>query len=334
MRRRREEQHVALATIAEQTKIKLSLLEALERDDVSRWPSGIFRRAYVRAYAHAIGLDPDVVLHEFFEAHPEPPEAADTVPSFVAGGNDVRPNAGPPTRLRYIVGSAIESLSRRRGPAADIPDAGDAPPDVPTDRGPASGSPVSSAAANRNKLGINELVADRRLVSERAAPDIDLLAVADLCTEFSRVGTAGDVQSLLPDVARILDAKGIIIWVWDATSAELRPALVYGYSEEVLAQLPAVTRDADNATAAAFRSAQACAIDGSDHASSALVVPLLTPAGCAGVLAIERQPGSGQAEPVRAVATIFAALLAQLIGDVRPAEETLTTRMRRAHTRR
>jgi hypothetical protein len=35
LRERRERQHVALATIAEQTKIKLSLLEALERDDYS-----------------------------------------------------------------------------------------------------------------------------------------------------------------------------------------------------------------------------------------------------------------------------------------------------------
>ena len=55
LRQRRERQHIALSTIAEQTKIKLSLLEALERDDVSHWPSGIFRRAFIRAYAHAIG---------------------------------------------------------------------------------------------------------------------------------------------------------------------------------------------------------------------------------------------------------------------------------------
>jgi GAF domain-containing protein len=88
----------------------------------------------------------------------------------------------------------------------------------------------------------------------------------------------------------------------------------------VLAQLPTVGRDADNATAAAFRSAQTCAINGSDHSSGALAVPLLTPAGCAGVLAIELQHGSEQTRSVRAVATIFAAQLAQLIGGARPAE--------------
>jgi cytoskeleton protein RodZ len=62
LRQQREDRKIALATIAEQTKIKLSLLEALERDDVSHWPAGIFRRAFIRAYAHAIGLDPDVVI--------------------------------------------------------------------------------------------------------------------------------------------------------------------------------------------------------------------------------------------------------------------------------
>jgi cytoskeletal protein RodZ len=72
LRRTREEQQIALVTIAQQTKIKLSLLEGLERDDVSQWPSGIFRRAYIRAYAQSIGLNPDVIVREFSEMHPEP----------------------------------------------------------------------------------------------------------------------------------------------------------------------------------------------------------------------------------------------------------------------
>src|SRR4029453_11101785 len=50
LRMRREERQIALTSIAEETKIKLALLEGLERDDVSHWPSGIFRRAYLRAY--------------------------------------------------------------------------------------------------------------------------------------------------------------------------------------------------------------------------------------------------------------------------------------------
>ena len=107
LRQRREEQEIALITIAEQTKIKLSLLEALERDDVSHWPSGIFRRAFIRAYAHAIGLNPDVVVREFLEVYPDPIEVVATAAAIASAADGARMNAGPPTRLRHLVGSAI-----------------------------------------------------------------------------------------------------------------------------------------------------------------------------------------------------------------------------------
>ena len=51
LRLQREQRQIALATIADQTKIKLSLLEALERDDLRHWPLGIFGRSYIRSYA-------------------------------------------------------------------------------------------------------------------------------------------------------------------------------------------------------------------------------------------------------------------------------------------
>ena len=45
--------------IAATTKIAASALEALERNDSSKMPGGIFSRAFVRSYAIEIGLDPD-----------------------------------------------------------------------------------------------------------------------------------------------------------------------------------------------------------------------------------------------------------------------------------
>src|SRR5258706_7509764 len=72
LRRERERRQIALSSISANTKISASLFAALERDDVSRWPSGIFRRSFIRAYAQAIGLDPDVVAREFLERFPDP----------------------------------------------------------------------------------------------------------------------------------------------------------------------------------------------------------------------------------------------------------------------
>jgi hypothetical protein len=54
--------------------------------------------------------------------------------------------------------------------------------------------------------------------------------------------------------------------------------MAHGYPVKMLAQLPAVTRDADNATAAAFRAAQTCVVRGDDRFRGAVVVPMMTPA--------------------------------------------------------
>jgi cytoskeletal protein RodZ len=83
LRQERERRQISLASIAANTKISRSLLEALERDDLSRWPTGIFRRSFVRSYAQAIGLDPDDVVREFLERFPDPaaPAPADVTPA-------------------------------------------------------------------------------------------------------------------------------------------------------------------------------------------------------------------------------------------------------------
>ena len=56
---------VELREIAAVTKISVAALESLERNDYSRLPGGIFSRSFVRAYALAVGLDPDETVSEF-----------------------------------------------------------------------------------------------------------------------------------------------------------------------------------------------------------------------------------------------------------------------------
>lgn len=83
LRQERERRQISLTSIAANTKISRSLLEALERDDVTRWPSGIFRRAFIRSYASAIGMNPDEVWREFAERFPDPHPPVD--PAAEAG---------------------------------------------------------------------------------------------------------------------------------------------------------------------------------------------------------------------------------------------------------
>ena len=71
MRQAREQRGVSLRQIAERTKISVSALEALERNDISRLPGGIFSRAFVRSYAAEIGVDPEQTVREFLAQFPD-----------------------------------------------------------------------------------------------------------------------------------------------------------------------------------------------------------------------------------------------------------------------
>jgi hypothetical protein len=66
----REKSGVSLAWIAERTKVPVALWQAMERNDFSRWPGGIFARAYIRHYATLVGLDPGEVVDEFCRHFP------------------------------------------------------------------------------------------------------------------------------------------------------------------------------------------------------------------------------------------------------------------------
>ncbi len=70
LRAERERRGISLDTIASVTKVGVDLWEGLERNDFSRWPSGIFARAFVRDYARAIGLDSDEAVDEFCRLFP------------------------------------------------------------------------------------------------------------------------------------------------------------------------------------------------------------------------------------------------------------------------
>jgi transcriptional regulator with XRE-family HTH domain len=141
LRMERERRTITLASISDNTKISQSLLEALERDDVSRWPSGIFRRSFIRAYAQAIGLDPDATAKEFLERFPDPadsplaaeptapigpaaqqPAASSILKSFRPGSKMAQ---GPVLRLTiaapagaFAGGRVLEQVKRRWAAAA------------------------------------------------------------------------------------------------------------------------------------------------------------------------------------------------------------------------
>lgn len=70
LRQAREQRGISLRQIAASTKISMAALEALERNQIEKLPGGIFTRAFVRAYATEVGLDPEETVRRFLEEFP------------------------------------------------------------------------------------------------------------------------------------------------------------------------------------------------------------------------------------------------------------------------
>jgi cytoskeletal protein RodZ len=317
LRLQRERRDIALATIAEQTKIKLSLLEALERDDLSHWPLGIFGRSYIRSYAQAIGLDPAATVREFIERHPGSIESSAAL-SEVQALTPEKASRRPPTRLGILIDSAIDAIQARR-----------AEHNQRTERTQqsASAEPAPAIAYSESvapRLRPQSEPASEPVVLESKPRDLDLLTVAQLCTRLGCAQEASEVTAALEDAAIVLDAVGLILWIPDSLGRVLTPVFAHGYSEDVIAHMSRVSTDADNASAEAFRTLTTSIVSGDEFTTGAIVAPLLTPLGGAGVLAVELRNGAEQREDVRAAITILAAQVSTLMGFSTLAAHTLT----------
>lgn len=143
-----------------------------------------------------------------------------------------------------------------------------------------------------------------------------LKIAAELCTELGRVNDSADLGTLLGRAADVMDASGLVVWMGNSAGADLRPALAHGYAPHVLARMPAVTRTADNAAAAAYRTgALQIVLARPGQSNGALVAPLLTPEGCVGALTAEIRGGGETSDTIQALAALFAAQLASVLAS-------------------
>jgi len=71
LRRIRVQRGISLDQIAAATKVSQDLWSGLERNDLSRWPTGIYARSYVRAYALQLGVDAETTVDDFCRFFPQ-----------------------------------------------------------------------------------------------------------------------------------------------------------------------------------------------------------------------------------------------------------------------
>src|SRR5688572_21230055 len=111
LRRYRQRNAISLDEISGTTRVKRELLEALENNDLADWPRGLYARAWIRAYASAVGLDPIDTVDEFCRLFPHGDRrmrpTMEEMAAIVAAQPDYQPEIPP-------------ELDRRRTPEANM----------------------------------------------------------------------------------------------------------------------------------------------------------------------------------------------------------------------
>jgi transcriptional regulator with XRE-family HTH domain len=113
LRRVRLQRGISIERIAAATKISADLWSGLEQNDLSRWPAGLYARAYVRAYALEVGVDPEATVDEFCRCFPVGDRRAGRIVREQAAllGHDLRwqDDLGHVEADRRVEASAVDS---------------------------------------------------------------------------------------------------------------------------------------------------------------------------------------------------------------------------------
>jgi cytoskeleton protein RodZ len=236
LREARESRGLSLAQITQITKIPPAVLEALERNDGSALPGGIFSRAFVRGFAAAVGLDPEAAVRDFLFQYPS---AAPTVgPRSEIDANEVLESQrqAAQTVVQLVGSSAAIAIMLMYLGSAETPRSSAFPPPMARDRseierieslagssGPTTSSrpqPMSGAEANSNVAATS---------GERVAGDrnSDRLVVSFLTTRPCWIAATVDgrvaLRQLFQAGAReTLDAeRELVLTAGDAGALEL-----------------------------------------------------------------------------------------------------------------
>ena len=140
---------------------------------------------------------------------------------------------------------------------------------------------------------------------------VDLAAAAEVCGALARTTDAASLRDVLARAAAVLDARGIIVWM--GAGEELFPAVSVGYDDRIVERLGPIPRNASNATAETWRTAQLRTVPSDVMAHGAIAAPVHGVAGCIGVFAAEVRHAREADPATQAVAAIVAAQLAGLV---------------------
>jgi cytoskeletal protein RodZ len=107
LRDARERKGISIRQVSNNTKIAVAVLEGLERNDISKLPTGIFGRAFVRSFAAEVGLDPEASIQEFTEQFRENLAPVTHAPAEGVDDHDAREHRRQRRRRMLVAVAAL-----------------------------------------------------------------------------------------------------------------------------------------------------------------------------------------------------------------------------------
>jgi cytoskeletal protein RodZ len=111
LREARMRQHLDIADVESRTKIRAKYLRALENEEFGMLPGPTFVKTFLRTYAEALGLDPQVLVEEYratYESRDEVEPLQPLGPTAVA--RDRRRSVGPPRGPWLLIGVVVLAI--------------------------------------------------------------------------------------------------------------------------------------------------------------------------------------------------------------------------------
>jgi len=143
--------NIRLEQVAEETRIAVSTLEAIEGEDFNRLPPDVFLRGFLRAYAKAIAADPDEAVRRYDASlrRLQRSSAAGPMPQETRSGLRRKLVAA----LMLLAGLVAATLAGYQFWGRDLQEGSPAPPAANSDSAdaqpPAGAAPSHSEAAKR-----------------------------------------------------------------------------------------------------------------------------------------------------------------------------------------
>jgi cytoskeleton protein RodZ len=237
LRAAREAKGLTISDLADQTRVRVAALEAIEAGDFARLPEPIYVQSYLRAFAQAVGVPVEPVLDAFRRGAPSLP-----VPSAVAAAVsrrtiETKPSAGLSlggivlglAALALVAGYLFVSLRSRAITNPTTVQAPGTPTGVSDPPGTTAGTdtPGPSSGTDPNAVTQNPNVTDPNAADPNAADPNAVVGNVNLSVTSTPAGASVLLDGISIGVTPLVNAP-----VTAGSSRELRVELP-GYKASV-----------------------------------------------------------------------------------------------------